>query len=125
LEVSKRNTTEKLLECIELETEEPATANEEDFAEFKALFSARYKVAREPHTARDSKLQSLVNGDLKDSPSMKEALRYLRELGLKSVDESTILQLLPSDPSDGAIDTMAEVRAYYQSKRVHGFLDFT
>ena len=101
-------------ECIALEHEEPATVNEHYLSDYKRKFHARYKATRQLHIKHSANLETLVNGGYQISTVMHDALQNLGHMGLANIKKDDLLRLLPADSADGAIEIMAEVRAYYQ-----------
>jgi len=112
----KERTATKMKECIALEHEEPITVNEYYLADYKRKFLARYKAARQLHVEHSPQLQTLVDGGYQNTTYMQLAVTNLGAMGLPSVNKYDLLRLLPGDPTDDAIEIMAEVRAYYQGK---------
>lgn len=110
-----QRTMEKLRECIALEQEEPMTANEHYFEDYKAKYMTRYKKIRRKHTQHNGQLQTFMQGGFQGSEIMRGAISNLRAMGLPG-SEDALLQLLPPDPIDNAIQIMAECRAYYQGE---------
>jgi hypothetical protein len=106
----------KMLECIALEQQEPVTVNEHYLADYKRKFQGRYKAARQIHVKHTPELQTLVNGGYQNTSYMHNVVTNLGAMGLPGVKKDDLLHLIPADPADGAIEIMAEVRAYYQGK---------
>ena len=52
---------------------------------------------------------------------LDDAISSLARLGLRSVDASSLVALLPPDPMEPAIGIMAEVRAYFQGRESFQF----
>ena len=110
---------ERMVQCIELEREEPTTVNEHYLSDYKAKYLARYRAERKLHSesGANSSLHNFINGVYDHNSDFQNAVEYLRRMGFPSdLKREDFLRLLKPDASEGALDIMAEVRAYYQGQ---------
>ncbi|KAI0250034.1 P-loop containing nucleoside triphosphate hydrolase protein [Lactifluus subvellereus] len=94
------------------EEQEPFTMNEHYFMEYRSKFLGHYKGIRQK--ARSSFIDNLESSDLFMKCAVSKVIAGLAELDLRSIDPSFLPRLLPPDPTEPAIEIMAEVRAYFQ-----------
>ena len=110
---------ERMMQCIELEREEPTTVNEHYLSDYKSKYLARYRAERKSHQGSgvNHTLRSFINGAYAHNSNFSNACSHLQSLGFPSdLTREDFLRLLKPDASDEALDIMAEVRAYYQGE---------
>lgn len=110
---------ERMMQCIELEREEPTTVNEHYLSDYKSKYLARYRAERKSHPGSgvDNNLLNFINGAYDNSVNFSNARSHLKTMGFPSdLKKEDFLRLLKPDASEEALDIMAEVRAYYQGQ---------
>lgn len=118
----------KWLCCLE---EYPFTLNTHYLSDYQSKFLAHYRAARQKYD--ESNLLTTVNAYSPDvaqvynsgrgynasqPTGVGKVLAGLLEIKMSGVKPEDLLKLLPPDPMDPALVIMADVRAYFQGKRV-------
>ena len=110
---------ERMMQCIELESEEPNTVNEHYLSDYKSKYLARYRAERKSHpgSGANHNLRGFINGAYDRDSNFSDVRSYLQNMGFPSdLKREDFLRLLRPDASEEALDIMAEVRAYYQGQ---------
>ena len=106
---------ERVMQCIQLEREEPMTVNEDTLSDYKSKFLTHYRVLHRTHNkGSNSVLQSFINGAYDGSHNFINAVSNLNQIGFPGLTRQDFLRLLKPDRDDEAMEIMAECRAYYQ-----------
>jgi hypothetical protein len=122
LNLRTRLAHEQMMQCIELEHEEPTTVNEDTLSDYKSKFLAHYRAMyRTQSDSTDSNLQSFISGGFDRHTYFTTAVSNLGSMGFSGLKRQDFLRLLKPEDEEEAMDIMAECRAYYQSTR---FLSF-
>jgi hypothetical protein len=104
-----------MMQCIELEHEEPMTVNEDTLGDYKSKFLTFYRAMSRAHqNGADSSLQSFINGTYDGNYNFNNALDHLSQLGFPGLTRQDLLRLLKPSGDEEALEIMAECRAYYQ-----------
>jgi len=104
---------ERMVQCIQLEREEPMTVNEDTLSDYKSKWLTHYRAMH--HTRNgDGTLQTFINGGYDSSSYFTTALSNLRAMGFPNLTRQDLLRLLKPDGDEEAMGIMAECRAYYQ-----------
>jgi hypothetical protein len=106
------NVTEQRIDFLLEEEKEPFTLNEYHFMDYRAEFLGYYKGIRQK--AEGNFVDRLQSNDRETKAVLNRVVAGLAELGLHSVETSTLARLLPPDPMEAAIEIMSEVQAYFQ-----------
>ena len=110
---------ERMMQCIELEREEPTTVNEHYLSDYKSKYLARYRAERKSRqgSGANTNLRNFINGAFDGNSNFTSACSHLQSMGFPSdLKKEDFLRLLKPDTSEEALDIMAEVRAYYQGE---------
>jgi len=102
--------------CLLENEREPFTKNVHYYTEYRAKFLHHYKRDRLMSTSTVVRNLDSDNMDRNMSIALNQAISSLAQLGLGSVDPSSLVALLPSDPMEPAIGIMADVRGYFQGR---------
>ena len=110
---------ERMMQCIELEREEPTTVNEHYLSDYKSKYLARYRAERKSHQGSgvNNDLRNFINGAFDRTFELNQVRSHLEGMGFPlDLKKEDFLRLLKPDTSEEALDIMAEVRAYYQGE---------
>jgi hypothetical protein len=111
-----------MMQCIQLEREEPITMNEDTLSDYKSNFLAHYRAMhRAQNNGTNSNLQSFISGGYDHSSYYTTAVANLNSMGFSGLTRQDFLRLLKPDGEEEAMDIMAECRAYYQGRRFSSF----
>jgi len=106
---------ERVMQCIQLEREEPMTVNEDTLSDYKSKFLTYYRALHRTHNSgSNSVIQSFINGAYDGSHHFNNAVSYLSQIGFPGLTRQDLLRLLKPDRDEEAMEIMAECRAYYQ-----------
>ena len=106
---------ERMMQCIQLEREEPMTVNEDTLSDYKSKYLTAYRAMHRTHNKSiDSNLQSFITGGFDSHTYFSTAIANLSCMGFKNLTRQDLLRLLKPDGDEEAMEIMAECRAYYQ-----------
>ena len=119
---SSESTLARIKWFIDIERR-PRTENEVYYVDFREKFLGHYKGWRpQDGQSRMSLTQRIVEAAQVQDPNFRQALTDtlsgLTRMGLRGMDATELGKLLPPDEYESAIEIMASVRAYFQSKRL-------
>ncbi|KAI9452815.1 P-loop containing nucleoside triphosphate hydrolase protein [Russula earlei] len=106
------NATEQRINFLLEEEQEPFTMNEHHFMEHRSEFLGYYRGIRQKDEG--SFVEHLQSKDANTKSIVNKVISGLAELGLHSMESSSLARLLPPDPMETAIEIMSEVQAYFQ-----------
>jgi len=112
--------TEQRISFLLEEEKEPFTLNEYYFMDYRAKFLGYYRGIRQ--RAEGNFVDRLQSNDRETKAVVNKVISSLAELGLHSVESSSLARLLPPDPMETAIEIMSEVQAYFQGSECLSFL---
>jgi hypothetical protein len=102
---------------------EPFTMNEHYFRDYRSKFFTYYKGIRS--RAQSRFIRNLESRNEEDIEAVDDTLSSIARLGLPDINAQALANLLPSDPMEAAIRTMADVRAYFQGSPLPPFICVT
>jgi hypothetical protein len=106
-----------MMQCIQLEREEPMTVNEDTLSDYKDKFLTHYRAIHHGHNNNgngNGNLQTFINGGFDGGSYFNNAVSNLNHMGFPGMTRQDFLRLLRPNTDEDAMEIMAECRAYYQ-----------
>jgi hypothetical protein len=77
---------ERMMQCIQLEREEPMTVNEDTLSDYKSKFLTHYRAMHRTHNGANGTLQSFISGGYDGSSYFNNRSRQSEQHGVPRLD---------------------------------------